>query len=136
MDISAKLIAEAMGKGRDDKCEVMGLDSLASPTGCCLNTVACVCEVWQAGNSNADVMMLVTCLWCHSSVRLALDQLVYCDKVCARSTFDGTIGCLALAVDWTEGVLLDQLLIRAVSWIGFCITGMGEICLISFKSCQ
>ena len=49
MDISAKPIAAAMGKGRDVKCEVVGQDSCASPTGCRLSTVARVCEVlWQA----------------------------------------------------------------------------------------
>ena len=48
MDISAKPIAAAMGKGRDDKCEVVGQDSFASPTGCRLSTVARVCAVlWQ-----------------------------------------------------------------------------------------
>ena len=39
MDISAKPIAAAMRKGRDDKCEVVGQDSFASPTGCRLSTV-------------------------------------------------------------------------------------------------
>ena len=49
MDISAKPITAAMGKGRDDKCEVVGQDSFASPTGCCLSTVTHVCKVlWQA----------------------------------------------------------------------------------------
>ena len=49
MDISAKPIAAAMGKSRDDKCEVVGQESFASPTGCRLSTVARVCEVlWQA----------------------------------------------------------------------------------------
>ena len=49
MDITTELIAVAMGKGRDDKCEVVGQDSFASPTGCRLSTVARVCEVvWQA----------------------------------------------------------------------------------------
>ena len=49
MDILAKPIAAAMEKGRDDKCEVVGQDSLASPTGCRLSTVVRVCEVlWQA----------------------------------------------------------------------------------------
>ena len=49
MDISAKPIAVAMGKGLDDKCEVVGQDSFASPTSCRLSTVARVCEVlWQA----------------------------------------------------------------------------------------
>ena len=45
MDISAKPIAAAMGKSRDDKCEVVGQESFASPTGCRLSTVARVCEV-------------------------------------------------------------------------------------------
>ena len=49
MDISAKPISSAMGKGRDDKCEVVGQDSFASPTGCRLSTVTRVWEVlWQA----------------------------------------------------------------------------------------
>ena len=49
MDISAKSIAAAMGKGPDDKCEMVGQESFASPTGCCLSTVARVCEgLWQA----------------------------------------------------------------------------------------
>ena len=49
MDISAKPIAAAMGEGRDDKCEVVGQDLFASPTGCRLSNVARVCEVlWQA----------------------------------------------------------------------------------------
>ena len=45
MDVSADPIAAAMGKGRDGKCEVVGPDSFASPTGCRLSTVARVCEV-------------------------------------------------------------------------------------------
>ena len=49
MDISAKPIAAAMGKGRDDKGEVVGQDVFTSPTGCRLSTVARVCQVlWQA----------------------------------------------------------------------------------------
>ena len=49
MDISANPVAAAMTKGQDDKCEVVGQDSFASPTGCRLSTVARVCEVlWQA----------------------------------------------------------------------------------------
>ena len=49
MDISAKLIDAAMGKGRDDKCEVVGQDSFALLISCCLSTVTRVCEVlWQA----------------------------------------------------------------------------------------
>ena len=43
MDISAEPIAAAMGKGRDDQCEVVGQDSFASLTGCRLSTVARVC---------------------------------------------------------------------------------------------
>ena len=49
MDITIKLIAMAMGKGQDDKCEVVGQDSFASPTSCHLSTVARVHRVvWQA----------------------------------------------------------------------------------------
>ena len=49
MDISAELIAAAMGKARNGQCEVVGQDLFASPTGCRLSTVARVCEVvWQA----------------------------------------------------------------------------------------
>ena len=59
MDISAKLIAAAMGKARDDKCEVVGQDQFASPTGCCLSTVAHVCKVlWQA-----TATLTSWCLW-------------------------------------------------------------------------
>ena len=47
MDITAEPIATAMGKGRDDKREVGGEDSFASPTGCCLSTVTRVHEVVQ-----------------------------------------------------------------------------------------
>ena len=43
MDISAKPIAAAMGKGWDGQCEVVGQDSFASPTGCRWSTVARVC---------------------------------------------------------------------------------------------
>ena len=39
MGISAKPIAAAMRKGLGDKCEVVGQDSFASPTGCRLSTV-------------------------------------------------------------------------------------------------
>ena len=46
------------------------------------------------------------------------------------------LGCLALAEDWTERVPLDQLFREAVSRVGLCITWMGELCLISFKSRQ
>ena len=47
--ITNELITVAMGKGRDDNCEVVGQDSFATPTGCHLSTVAHVCEVlWQA----------------------------------------------------------------------------------------
>ena len=45
MDISAELIAAAMGKARNGQCEVVGRDLFASPTGCRLSTVARVCEV-------------------------------------------------------------------------------------------
>ena len=49
MDISAKPIAAAIGKGRGNKFEVVGQDSFAFPTGCRLSTVARVCKVlWQA----------------------------------------------------------------------------------------
>ena len=55
MDISAKPIATAMGKGRDDQCEGVGQDSFASPTGCCLSTVGRVCEaLWQAAATLAS----------------------------------------------------------------------------------
>ena len=49
MDFTTETIAEAMGKGRSYKSEVVGQDSFASPTGCRLRNVASVCEVlWQA----------------------------------------------------------------------------------------
>ena len=49
MDITTNIIAAVMGKGLDEKCEVVGQDSSASLTGRCLNAVGCVCEVlWQA----------------------------------------------------------------------------------------
>ena len=49
MDITTKMIAAVMGKGQNDKCEVVGQGSFALPTGCHLSTVACMCEVlWQA----------------------------------------------------------------------------------------
>ena len=49
MDFTTETIAEAMGKGRSYKSDVVGQDSFASPTGCRLSTVARVCEVlWQA----------------------------------------------------------------------------------------
>ena len=35
MDITTELIAAAMGKGRGNKCEVVGQDSFASLTSCC-----------------------------------------------------------------------------------------------------
>ena len=48
MDITAKLVTAVMGKGWDDKCEVVGQGSFALPTGCRLSTVTHVCEVlWQ-----------------------------------------------------------------------------------------
>ena len=48
MDITTETIAAVMGKGQDDKCEVVGQDSFESPTGCYFNTVTCVWEVlWQ-----------------------------------------------------------------------------------------
>ena len=39
MNISAKLIAAAMGKGRDDKCEVVGQDSFCIADGCRLSAI-------------------------------------------------------------------------------------------------
>ena len=69
MDISAKPIAAAMGKGWDDKCEVVGQDSFASLTSCRSSNVACVRST-VAGHSNTDIMTPVVWLWCHSSVRL------------------------------------------------------------------
>ena len=65
-----------------------------------------------------------------------LDQLVYFDKVCARATSDWVLGCLALAEDWTERVLRGQLFREASSRVGLHIIGMGEVCLLSFKSHQ
>ena len=67
---------------------------------------------------------------------ICLDQNDYFYKVCARATSDWVIGCLALAEDWTERVPLDQLFREAVIRVGLCITWMGELCLISFKSRQ
>ena len=67
---------------------------------------------------------------------ICLDQHVYFNKVFARATSDWVTGCLALAEDWTERVPLDQLFREAVSRVGLCITWMGELCLISFKSRQ
>ena len=61
---------------------------------------------------------------------------VYCDKACARATSDWVIGCLTVAEDWTETVPLDQLFRESVSRVGLCITGMGKLCLINFKSGQ
>ena len=72
MDITTETIAAVMGKGQDDKCEVVGQDSFASPTGCRLSTVARVREVVVAGHSITDVMTPVDWLRCHSSVRLPL----------------------------------------------------------------
>ena len=49
MNIPAKPMAAAMGKGRDDKREALGQRSFASPTGCRLSTVVRECEgLWQA----------------------------------------------------------------------------------------
>ena len=49
VDITTKPIVAAVGEGRDEKCEVVGQDPFASPTGCRLNTVVRVYEVvWQA----------------------------------------------------------------------------------------
>ena len=49
MDITTEPIAAAMGKGRDGKCELVGQDSSASPTGRLSSSVGRVCEVlWQA----------------------------------------------------------------------------------------
>ena len=63
MDIITEPIAAAMGKGHDDKREVVGQDSFASPTGCRLSTVARVYEVlWQA----TATLTPVARLWCHS----------------------------------------------------------------------
>ena len=59
MNISAEPIGAAMGKGRDDKCEVVGQDSFPSPTGRHLSTVTSVCEVlWQA-----TATLTFCCLW-------------------------------------------------------------------------
>ena len=46
----------------------------------------------------------------------------------------GSYRVFGLAEDWTERVLLDQLFTEAVSTVGLCITGMGELYLICFKS--
>ena len=43
------------------------------------------------------------------------------------ATSDWVIGCLVLAEDWTERVPLDQRFREAVSRVGLCITGMGEL---------
>ena len=67
---------------------------------------------------------------------ICLDQHVYFNKVCARATSDWVIGCLAIAEDWTERVPLDQLFREAEIRVGLCITWMGELYLISFKSRQ
>ena len=67
MDISAKPIAAAMGKGRDNQCEVVGQGSFASPTGLRLSTVAracrsCVCEVLrQQATATLTVVTPVVC---------------------------------------------------------------------------
>ena len=45
MDISTEPITAVMRKDWDDKCEVVGQDSFAFSTRCCIKTVACVCEV-------------------------------------------------------------------------------------------
>ena len=67
---------------------------------------------------------------------ICVDQHVYFEKVCARATSDWVIGCLALAEDWTERALLDQLFREDANKVGLCITGKGELCLISFKCHQ
>ena len=73
MDITTEPIAAVKGKGRDDKCEVVGQHSFTSPTGCRLSAVARVCEVlWQA--TATDNLMPVSWLWCQSSVRLPLTK--------------------------------------------------------------
>ena len=47
-----EMITAAMGKGRDDECQVVGKDSFALPTGCHLSTVASVSKVlWHATTS-------------------------------------------------------------------------------------
>ena len=56
MDITAEPIATAMGKGRDDKREVGGEDSFATPIGCCLSTCHSCARSGAAGHSNTDVM--------------------------------------------------------------------------------
>ena len=65
MDVSAEPIAAGMGKGRDEKCEVVGQDLFVSPTGRRLSTVARVCvRSAVTGHSTTDVMTPVAWLWC------------------------------------------------------------------------
>ena len=65
MDITTEPIAAAMGKGRDDKCEVVGQDSFPSPTGCRLSAVARGMRSSVAGHSNTNVMTSVALPWCY-----------------------------------------------------------------------
>ena len=64
MDISADPIAVVMGKGRDDKCGVVGQDSFASPTGCRWSHCRSCLRSTVTGHSTTDVMTPVTWLWC------------------------------------------------------------------------
>ena len=49
MDISAELITVVMGKGWNDKCDIVDQNSFALPISCHFSTVTCVCEeLWQA----------------------------------------------------------------------------------------
>ena len=60
MDITTEMIAVAMRKDWDDKCETVGQDLFASTTGFHLSTVARVYKVpWQATEA-----LLSQCLWC------------------------------------------------------------------------
>ena len=68
MDFTTETIAEAMGKGRSYKSDVVGQDSFASPTGCRFRNVASVCEVlWQATATLTSLLVL-----CRSSMRRPL----------------------------------------------------------------
>ena len=65
MSISAKPIAAAMGKGRDDKCEGCGSRFICLADRLSLEHCRSCVRSTVAGHSNTDVMSPVTWLWCH-----------------------------------------------------------------------
>ena len=68
--ITISTTTRMMRQGLEDKCEVVGQGSFASPNTCCLSTVIRVCNGTVAVNSNADVIIpvawpaTVTCHLC------------------------------------------------------------------------